>query len=141
MAEQSSAFYAAVSEREQSLNEVREAARTLAKKFDLAYWRECDRTASYPWDFVKTFAKAGWMGIMMPEEYGGMGLGLTEAAVMLQEVAACGGMAGASAIHFYIFPPAPMIHRPRRNSHGVRGHRTHGRRGHVAHSHPRREEG
>ena len=49
------------------------------------------------------------MGILMPEEYGGMGLGITEAAVLLQEVAAVGGMAGASALHFYVFPPQPLV--------------------------------
>jgi alkylation response protein AidB-like acyl-CoA dehydrogenase len=103
-------YYTAIAEREQHLNEVRGAARTLADKFDLAYWRECDKTGNYPWEFVKAFAQAGWMGIMMPEEYGGMGLGLSEAAVMLQEIAASGaGMTGASATHFYVFPPAPII--------------------------------
>lgn len=109
MPDPSNSYYAAITKREQDLNEVRDAARKLAKKFDLKYWRECDRTASYPWEFVGAFAAAGWMGIMIPEELGGMGLGLAEAAVMLQEVAACGGMAAASAIHFYVFPPAPII--------------------------------
>ncbi|WP_244197541.1 acyl-CoA dehydrogenase family protein [Caballeronia ptereochthonis] len=97
-------------EREAHLNDVRRAARTLARKFDLAYWRECDKNEKYPWDFVKAFAEAGWMGILMPEEYGGMGLGVTEAAVMLNEIGASGaGMSGASAIHFYVFPPQPIL--------------------------------
>lgn len=110
MAEIISPSYAAQLAREQELGEVRDAARTLADKFALSYWRECDKEEKYPWDFVKAFAEAGWMGIMMPEEYGGMGLGLTEAAVMLQEIAASGaGMSGASAIHFYVFPPAPIL--------------------------------
>lgn len=109
MAETSN-YYAAIEEREAHLQEVRTAARTLADKFDLAYWRECDKEGRYPWDFVNAFAKAGWMGIMMPEEYGGMGLGLSEAAVMLREVGASGaGMSGASAVHFYVFPPAPIL--------------------------------
>lgn len=103
-------YYTVIAERERYLDEVREAAQALAARFDLAYWRECDKTGNYPWEFVKAFANAGWMGIMMPEEYGGMGLGLSEAAVMLQEIAASGaGMTGASAIHFYMFPPAPII--------------------------------
>jgi alkylation response protein AidB-like acyl-CoA dehydrogenase len=103
------AAFAALQAREQELDEVRQAARTLARKFDLAYWRECDREGKYPWDFVNAFAQAGWMGILMPEEYGGMGLGVTEAAIMLQEVAAAGGMSGGSAIHFYVFPPQPIL--------------------------------
>jgi alkylation response protein AidB-like acyl-CoA dehydrogenase len=102
--------YVAQKEREQHLGEVREAARTLANKFDMAYWRECDKNHKYPWEFVKAYAKAGWLGIMMPEEYGGMGLGLAEAYVMLQEVGASGaGMSGVSAVHFYVFPPAPIL--------------------------------
>lgn len=110
MSDSSTDFFAAMQARDAHLDEVRQAARTLAKKFDLAYWRECDKTGSYPWDFVKSFARAGWMGIMMPEEYGGMGLGLSEAVVLMQEIAASGaGMSGASAIHFYVFPPAPII--------------------------------
>ena len=83
-----SPFFVAQQERECDLNDVREAARKLARNFDLAYWRKCDKEEKYPWDFVNSFAKAGWMGILMPEEYGGMGLGVTEASIMLQEVAA-----------------------------------------------------
>lgn len=105
-----SSAFAAQNQREQDLNDVREAARTLARKFPLSYWRECDKEEKYPWDFVKAFAKAGWMGILMPEEYGGMGLGLTEAAIMLQEVAASGAaMSGGSAMGFYVFPPQPIL--------------------------------
>ena len=104
------ALYAAADARKQHLDDVRQAARKLADRYPLSYWRECDKNEKYPWDFVNAFAAAGWMGVMMPEEYGGMGLGLTEAAIMLQEVAASGaGMSGASAVHFYIFPPAPIL--------------------------------
>jgi acyl-CoA dehydrogenase len=88
----------------------REAARSLASHFPLDYWREKDKTGEYPWEFVKRFAEGGWLGTMIPEEYGGQGLGIMEAALLLQEVAASGaGMSGASAIHFYMFPPAPII--------------------------------
>ncbi|MBY4708115.1 acyl-CoA/acyl-ACP dehydrogenase [Ralstonia insidiosa] len=105
-----SAAYEAQLAREQELTEVGDAARTLANKFPLSYWRECDKEEKYPWDFVKAFAEAGWMGIIVPEEYGGMGLGVTEAAVMLREIGASGaGMSGASAIHFYVFPPQPIL--------------------------------
>lgn len=105
-----SAAYETQLAREQELTEVSDAARTLANKFPLSYWRECDKEEKYPWDFVKAFAEAGWMGIIVPEEYGGMGLGVTEAAVMLREIGASGaGMSGASAIHFYVFPPQPIL--------------------------------
>jgi hypothetical protein len=110
MTESTRAYWAAHEQRQQQMDEVRQAARKLADKFPLSYWRECDKEEKYPWEFVKAFAKAGWMGIMMPEEYGGMNLGLSEAAILMQEIAASGaGMSGASAIHFYVFPPAPIL--------------------------------
>jgi hypothetical protein len=98
-------------ESEQSdLELIRKSSRELARRFDLEYWREKDKKAEYPWEFVKAFADGGWLGAMIPEEYGGLGLGLTESAVMLGEVAASGaGTSGASAIHFYIFPPGPVL--------------------------------
>jgi alkylation response protein AidB-like acyl-CoA dehydrogenase len=95
---------------ERNLDEIRQAARTLARRFPLSYWRECDKEARYPWEFVNAFAQGGWMGILIPEQYGGMGLGLTEATVMLGEIAASGAaMSGASAVHFYVFPPQPIL--------------------------------
>ena len=95
---------------ERDLDLVRKSARELARRFDLGYWREKDKKGEYPWEFVKAFADGGWLGAMIPEEYGGLGLGLTESAIMMTEVAASGaGMSGASAIHFYVFPPAPIL--------------------------------
>lgn len=92
------------------LDLVRKSARDVARRFDLGYWREKDKKAEYPWEFVAAFADGGWLGAMIPEEYGGLGLGLTESAVMMSEVAGSGaGMSGASAIHFYVFPPAPIL--------------------------------
>jgi acyl-CoA dehydrogenase len=88
---------------------VRKSSRELAQKFDLEYWRQKDKKSEYPWEFVKAFAAAGWLGAMIPEEYGGLGLGVTEAGLMLSEAAASGGAGGASAIHFYIFPPGPIL--------------------------------
>lgn len=93
-----------------SIEEVRQHSREIASRFDLNYWRDKDTKHEYPWEFVKAYAEAGWLGALIPEEYGGLGLGLTEAAVMLSEVAGSGaGTAGASAVHFYIFPPGPII--------------------------------
>ncbi|MFE7422828.1 acyl-CoA dehydrogenase family protein [Rhodococcus sp. NPDC057529] len=100
----------AVATEQSDLELIRQTTRELARKFDLEYWREKDKKGEYPWEFVKAFADGGWLGAMIPEEYGGLGLGLTESAIMLHEVAASGaGTAGASAIHFYIFPPGPIL--------------------------------
>ncbi|MFB7558696.1 acyl-CoA dehydrogenase family protein [Streptomyces brevispora] len=89
---------------------IRKTTRELARKFDLEYWRQKDTKHEYPWEFVKAFADGGWLGAMIPEEYGGIGLGLVESAVMLHEIGYSGaGASGASAIHFYIFPPGPII--------------------------------
>jgi acyl-CoA dehydrogenase len=91
------------------LEMIRSTARTIARSFDLEYWREKDRKAEYPWEFVRAFAEGGWLGAMIPEEYGGLGLGLTEAGIILAEIAGSGGTAGASAIHFQVFPAGPII--------------------------------
>lgn len=96
-------------DRQETLDEVRQHARQIAQKFDMDYWKDKDTTGEYPWEFVKAFGEAGWLGAMIPEEYGGLGLGLTEAAVMLQEAARSGAAAAASSLHFFIFPPGPII--------------------------------
>jgi acyl-CoA dehydrogenase len=89
---------------------IRKEVATLARSFSLEYWRDKDTKAEYPWEFVKAFAQAGWLGMIVPEEYGGAGLGVTEAALMLHEICAAGaGTSGASPIHFYMFPPMPII--------------------------------
>ena len=85
-------------------------ALTVASGFGLDYWREHDREASYPWEFVRAFAEAGWLGAVIPEAYGGSGLGVVEAGLLLHAVGRSGaGTSGASAIHFYIFPLTPVI--------------------------------
>jgi alkylation response protein AidB-like acyl-CoA dehydrogenase len=82
----------------------------IAHRFGLDYWREHDRDASYPWEFVRAYAEAGWLGVIIPEAYGGAGLGLTEAGLLLHGVGRSGaGTSGASAIHFYIFPLTPVV--------------------------------
>ncbi len=87
----------------------REAAE-LSSQFPLDYWREKDRYDAYPADFVDAFAAAGWFGTMVPKEYGGRGMGVTEAALLLHAVCASGaGTSGASPIHLAIFPPDPII--------------------------------
>jgi acyl-CoA dehydrogenase len=89
---------------------IRKEVSALARTFSLDYWLDKDTKAEYPDEFVRAFADNGWLGIMIPEEYGGAGLGVTEAALMLHEICASGaGTSGASPIHFYVFPPTPII--------------------------------
>jgi acyl-CoA dehydrogenase len=89
---------------------IRKEVGALARTFSLEYWLDKDTKAEYPDEFVRAFADNGWLGIMIPEEYGGAGLGVTEAALMLHEISASGaGTSGASPIHFYVFPPTPII--------------------------------
>ncbi len=89
---------------------VRRETLALANRFSLDYWREHDRDEAYPWEFVKAFADAGWLGVVIPEAYGGSGLGVTEAGLLLHSVGRSGaGTSGASAVHFYIFPFTPVI--------------------------------
>ncbi len=70
--------------------EIRDAVRAICDQFDDDYWLEKDRTHSFPFEFAKAIADGGWLGIAMPEEYGGAGLGVTEAAIMMQEVGRSG---------------------------------------------------
>jgi acyl-CoA dehydrogenase len=78
--------------------------------FDDDYWLERDRTAEFPFDFHHAMAQGGWLGIAMPEEYGGAGLGAAEAALMMHAVAnSSGAMSAASAIHINIFGPHPIV--------------------------------
>jgi acyl-CoA dehydrogenase len=84
--------------------QIRHAVRELAAKFDDEYWSARDEAHEFPWEFYRTFADAGWLGIAIPEEYGGGGLGILEAGLLLQEVAASGAaMNGCSAMHLSIF--------------------------------------
>jgi acyl-CoA dehydrogenase len=84
--------------------DIRAAVRRLCADFPDDYWAEHDRTQEFPWEFYAAVAKGGWLGLTVPAEYGGGGLGVTEAAVVEQEIAASGaGMNGCSAVHIGIF--------------------------------------
>ena len=74
---------------------VREAIRRLCKDFDDDYWAACDEEHRFPWDFYKAMAEGGWVGIAIPEQYGGSGLGLQAACAILEEVHRSGGNGGA----------------------------------------------
>jgi acyl-CoA dehydrogenase len=84
--------------------DIRDAIRSICDRFDDSYWAEKDRTHTFPFEFATAIAEGGWLGIAMPEEYGGAGLGVTEASIMMQEIGRSAGVfAACSAIHINIF--------------------------------------
>ncbi|WP_028659921.1 acyl-CoA dehydrogenase family protein [Nocardioides insulae] len=88
----------------QDQQDLRTAVRDLARSFGDDYWAQRDERGEFPWDFYNAFADAGWLGIAIPEEYGGGGLGITEASLLVEEIAASGaGMNGCSTMHLTIF--------------------------------------
>ena len=90
--------------------EIRNQVRALCERFPDEYWRDRDTTGEFPWDFYKAVADGGWLGITIPREYGGAGLGITEAAIVMQTVGESGGGTQAcSAIHLGIFGLEPLI--------------------------------
>jgi acyl-CoA dehydrogenase len=83
---------------------IRSAVQEICKPFDDEYWLKKDREGGFPEDFYSAMAKAGWLGVAMPVEYGGAGLGISEAALMMETIAATGAcLSGASAIHMNVF--------------------------------------
>jgi acyl-CoA dehydrogenase len=91
-------------------DEIRDAVRRVCAKFDDTYWRERDEQHEFPWDFYAALAEGGWVGVAIPEEFGGGGRGITEASVLLEEVAASGAaMNGCSALHLSIFGMNPVV--------------------------------
>jgi acyl-CoA dehydrogenase len=89
---------------------IREAVGRICADFDDDYWRRTDETGEFPEAFARAMADGGWLGVAMPEEYGGAGLGLTEAAHVMQTVTQSGaGFTGASAIHLNIFGLMPVV--------------------------------
>ncbi len=92
------------------LEDIAAAVRVVCSRFDDDYWSACDAEHRFPWDFYNLMAAGGWLGIAMPEAYGGGGRGITEAAVLLREVAASGAaMNGCSALHLTIFGLNPVV--------------------------------
>jgi acyl-CoA dehydrogenase len=89
---------------------IREGVSAVVRSFDDQYWLARDEDGAFPKEFHRAMAKAGWLGITMPLEYGGAGLGVTEAAIMMNEVASHGGgMAAASTVHINLFGPHPIV--------------------------------
>ncbi len=90
--------------------ELRDAVAGLCSGFDDRYWITKDHDGGFPEEFYRAVADAGWLGVAMPEEYGGAGLGITEAALVMQTIAAGGGaMAAASSVHMNIFGLNPVV--------------------------------
>jgi acyl-CoA dehydrogenase len=89
---------------------LREAVARLCARFDDDYWLQRDRDGEFPEEFRRAIADAGWLGVCMPEAYGGSGLGITEAAIIMEAITASGaGLSGASAVHMNIFGLNPVV--------------------------------
>jgi acyl-CoA dehydrogenase len=90
--------------------QIQDRIEQLCGKFDDHYWLAADEAGSFPEAFYRAIADGGWLGIAMPEAFGGSGLGITEAAIMMRAIAESGaGMSGASAIHMNIFGLQPVV--------------------------------
>lgn len=89
---------------------IRDAVALVCARFDDAYWTRRDREGGFPTEFYDAMAQAGWLGICVPEAYGGSGLGVIEAALMMRAIAESGaGMSGASAVHINVFGLNPVV--------------------------------
>ena len=89
--------------------ELREGVRAICADYPDEYWRQCEADHEFPWAFYDAFAEAGWVGVAIPVAYGGGGAGITEASILLEEVAASGAcLNGASALHLSIFGMNPV---------------------------------
>ena len=95
---------------EDPYGDLRDAVRRVCADFPDEYWRRCDADHEFPWAFYRAFADAGYVGIAIPEEHGGGGAGITEASVLLEEIAASGAaMNGCSSIHLSVFGMNPVV--------------------------------
>ena len=89
---------------------IKNAISEVCADFNDDYWLRKDREGGFPEDFYSAIAKAGWLGIAMPTEYGGSGLGIAEACAMMETVSGSGaGLSGASAIHMNVFGLHPVV--------------------------------
>lgn len=94
----------------ESMHEVREAVSKICSRYTDEYWLEKDNKHEFPLDLHRDLAKDGWLGICMPQEYGGSALGISEATVMMQTISESGGgMTGASSVHMNIFGLEPVV--------------------------------
>lgn len=90
--------------------QIKDAVEAICAKFGDDYWRQKDQQHEFPIEFRQAIADAGWLGITMPPEYGGAGLGVTEAALLMQTIAGSGGaIAACTAVHNSIFGPHAIV--------------------------------
>jgi acyl-CoA dehydrogenase len=100
----------AVDRHEIRLNEISEAVSRLCANFTLDYWAERDSSATFPEEFYREIGRQGWLGVAIPEEFGGSGLGILEAATIMEAVGSSGGgMSACSSIHINIFGINPVV--------------------------------
>ncbi len=92
------------------LDLIRDSIRKIAETFDLDYWRKKDKSKEYPWEFKDALAEGGWLGMLMPAQYGGLGLGLSEVGIVLDELGQRCGFNANSVFQYFVFPPGPVIH-------------------------------
>jgi acyl-CoA dehydrogenase len=89
---------------------IKDAVGRICARFPDEYWARCDSEHEFPWDFYNAMAEAGWIGVAIPEAYGGSGRGITEASLVLETVSASGAaMNGASGLHLSIFGMHPVV--------------------------------
>ncbi|MBO6555516.1 MAG: acyl-CoA/acyl-ACP dehydrogenase [Pseudomonadales bacterium] len=89
---------------------IRDAIEKICAQFPASYWLDCDREGNFPEEFVAAIVEGGWLGIAMPEQFGGSGLGITETALMAHTISRSGaGFTGASAVHLNLFGPQPIV--------------------------------
>ena len=89
---------------------LRDAVIKICARFDDDYWLQRDRDGGFPHDFYRALASDGWLGICIPQAYGGSGLGITDAAIMMEAISSSGaGLSGASAVHMNIFGLNPVV--------------------------------
>ncbi len=104
----------ASSEEDQLQVDLRDGIRKVCGAFPDSYWRDLDERHEFPWEFYEAMAAGGWIGVAMPTDHGGGGLGITEASIVLEEVAASGAaMNGCSAIHLSMFGMNPSTSKHR----------------------------
>src|SRR4051812_36228474 len=88
---------------------IRDGVAAVCAQFGDDYWLQKDREHAFPFEFADAMVKAGWTGATFPVEYGGAGLGMREAALILYEIKRTGGAAAATAVHLNIFGPHPVV--------------------------------
>ncbi|MGE7604053.1 acyl-CoA dehydrogenase family protein [Peribacillus sp. NPDC097675] len=88
-------------------NDIRDGVREVCSRFDLDYWKQSHEDGTHPTEFVKAMSDAGWLGALIPEEYGGSGLGFTEGAIILEEVNRSGG--NSNQIHAQMYTMGALL--------------------------------